>query len=56
VGPDPYGKVPDPRTYGPDLWVRSRTSTGVPRPLERVLDLPVQGPGHSQQGPGIPGQ
>jgi hypothetical protein len=40
VGPDPHGKVSDPCTYGPDLRVRSRTSTGVdrtpgtgPRPL-----------------------
>jgi hypothetical protein len=38
VGPDHHGKVSDPRTYGPDLRVRSRTSTGVPEPLERVPD------------------
>jgi hypothetical protein len=56
VGPDPHRKVPDPRTYGPDLRIRSRTSTGVPGPLERVPNPPVQGPGHSQQCPGIPGQ
>jgi hypothetical protein len=31
VGPDPHGKVSDPCTYGPDLRVRSRISTGVNR-------------------------
>jgi hypothetical protein len=29
VGPDPYGEVPDPCIYGPDLRVRSKTSTGT---------------------------
>jgi hypothetical protein len=29
VGSDPHGKVPDPCIYGPDLQVRSRTSTGA---------------------------
>jgi hypothetical protein len=56
VGPDPHEKVSDPCTYELDLRVRSRTSTGVPGPLGRVPDPPVQGPGHSRQGPGIPGQ
>jgi hypothetical protein len=56
VGPDPHRKVLDPRTYEPDLRVRSRTSMGVPGPLERVPDPPVQGPGYSQQGPGNLGQ
>jgi hypothetical protein len=31
VGPNPHGKVSDPCTYGPDLRVRSRTSTSVNR-------------------------
>jgi hypothetical protein len=43
----PMGSI-GPSTYGPDLQVRSRTSTGVPGPLGRVSDPPVQGPGHSQ--------
>jgi hypothetical protein len=38
VGPDPQGKVPDPCMYGPDLRVRSRTSTGANR-------TPGTGPG-----------
>jgi hypothetical protein len=38
VGPDPHGKVSDPCTYGLDLQVRSRTSTGVHR-------TPGTGPG-----------
>jgi hypothetical protein len=29
---------------------------GVPGPLGRVSHPPVQGPGYSQQGPGILGQ
>jgi hypothetical protein len=40
VGPDPHGIVPDPCIYGPDLWARSRTSTGTNRTLG--------------MGPGIP--
>jgi hypothetical protein len=56
VGPDPHGKVPDPCMYGPDLRVRSRTSTGVNRTPGRVLDPTVWGSGHSQQDPDIPGQ
>jgi hypothetical protein len=43
VGLDPHGKVPNPYMYGPNLWVRSRTSTGVPGPLGRVLDPPYAG-------------
>jgi hypothetical protein len=31
VGPDPHGKVSDPCICGPDLRVRSRTSTGANR-------------------------
>jgi hypothetical protein len=38
VDSDPHGKVPDPCTYGSDLRVRSRTSTGVPGPLGQVPD------------------
>jgi hypothetical protein len=38
VGPVPHGKVLDTCAYGPDLRVRSRTSTGVPGPLGRVPD------------------
>jgi hypothetical protein len=38
VGPDPHGKVSDFYMYGPDLRVKSRTSTGVPGPLGRVPD------------------
>jgi hypothetical protein len=56
VGLDPHEKVPDPCMYGQDLWVRSRTSTDANRTLGQVPDPFVWGPGHSQQGPGIPGQ
>jgi hypothetical protein len=31
VGPDPHEKVSDPYIYGPDLRVRSNTSTGANR-------------------------
>jgi hypothetical protein len=38
VGPDPYGKLPNPYIYGLDLRARSRTSTGANR-------TPGTGPG-----------
>jgi hypothetical protein len=38
VGPDPHGRVLDPCLYGPDLRVRSRTSTDANR-------TPWMGPG-----------
>jgi hypothetical protein len=41
VGLDPHEKVLNLCTYEPDLRVRSRTSTGMPGPLGRVLDPPV---------------
>jgi hypothetical protein len=46
VGPDPHGKVSDPCICGPDLQVRSRTSTGASRtPLRGVRATPSRVPG-----------